>query len=140
MDKNDPEQIEYCNILASTQRTVYDTIRSVYCPILRVDVVFNARGFHHLLYDSSGTARNVCERIYKLTLMPLVIPVIKNALSVKDERDVSVRISRKKNSLKKDGKTYALSSIVGRKNPVAMRVIILRIGTGNYMFRSVMKD
>lgn len=136
--KGDP--IEYCKILTSNTKVSYEAIGNVYCPILKETVIFNANGFHHLLYEAGGTPRDVSERIYKLVLFPLVIPVIKNALSVAEERDIEVKASRKKNAPKKKGKHYALVAIVGKKKPVAVRVVLQKIGTGNLTFLSVMKN
>jgi hypothetical protein len=107
---------------------------------LKEDVIFNARGYHHLLYNSDGTARDVREIIYKLTLLPLARPVIQNATGVAEERNVKIRDGRKKSSKIKDAKTYALTANVGRKNPVDVRVILIKIGNGKLMFRSIMRD
>lgn len=132
-------QIEHCRLLTISTKTNYDAIGSVYCPILKEAVFFNSSGFHHLNYNSDGSARSVSERIYKMTLFPLVIPVIKNAIAIDDERDISVRTSRKKGSLLKKAKTHAIAALVGKKKPVEIRVILMRIGTGKLTFRSVMK-
>lgn len=133
------ESIEYCKLLTSTTRAIYEKIASIHCPILKEKVIFNAKGFHHLLYESNGKARSINERIYKLTLMPLAKAVIQNATSIDEERNVKIRVSRKKKTLLKDGKTFSLVASVGRKNPVQVRVILLRIGNGNLTFRSIMK-
>lgn len=140
MDNIKRTRIEHCRILAISTKINYDAIDVIYCPILKENVVFNARGFHHLCYESDGTPRDANEKIYKMTLFPLAIPVIKNAIGMAEERSVEVRVSRKKNTKLKKGKTYALVALVGRKNPVKIRVILLRIGNGNLMFRSIMKD
>jgi hypothetical protein len=133
------EEIKYCRILTTSARETYNAIGTTKCSILGVDIVFNARGFHHLLNNSDGTPREVREKIHKLTLLPLAVSVIKNAIAVEDERDVRIRDGRKKTSKIKKGKTYALVARVGKKNPIDVRVLILRIGNGNYMFRSIMK-
>lgn len=137
---NKQSQIDYCRLLTASARATYDSIKSVYCPILKENVVFNARGFHHLNYNSDGTPRDVSERVHKLTLFPLAIPVIKNATAIAEERDIKIRASRKKGAPTKDGKTYALAALVGRKKPVEVRVVLLRIGNGNLTFRSIMKN
>ncbi|MCX6717817.1 MAG: hypothetical protein NTU76_04050 [Candidatus Taylorbacteria bacterium] len=136
--KLDP--IEYCNILKISSRALYDRIGEVKCPILNENVVFNGRGFHHLLNNSDGTARDVNEIIHKLTFLPLAKSVIKNASRIEEERDVMIRESRKKNSKLKKAKTYCLVARVGNKKPVEVRVILLRIGDGILMFRSVMRN
>jgi hypothetical protein len=134
-----PETIAYCNQLKLTSRALYERMDKAYCSVLKEDVIFNMRGFHHLLYNSDGTARDTHEIIYKLTLLPLVKSVIKNATGICEERDIQIRDGRKKSSKLKNGKTYSLSAVVGRKSPVEVRVVLLRIGNGNLMFRSVMK-
>lgn len=135
-----PNQIIYCQTLTTSARVTYDAIGKAYCPFLKEDVIFNARGFHHLNYNSDGTARDVVERIHKLLLVPLVVPVIKNATAIAQERDIKIRESRKKAAPIKDAKTYSLVALVGRKNPIEVRVILMRIGNGILQFRSVMKD
>lgn len=138
--KSNQKQIDYCNMLIVNTRATYDTIGRVYCPILDKDIIFNAKGFHHLLYKPDGTARDIAERIYKLTLFPLAIPVIRKSMGITDERNVEVRESRKKGAKIKKGKTYALVAMVGKKKPVTTRVIVLKVGSGNFIFWSIMKD
>lgn len=70
----------------------------------------------------------------------MAISVIKNALKIEEKRVVKIRSSRKKKAKLKKGKTYTLVATVGEKKPVAVRVVILRVGDGNYMFWSVMKN
>ena len=64
--------------LLKKRREWYKKIGRVYCPILEEDVIFNSKGFHHLIYPG-GKMRPIKEQMYKLGLLPLVIPVIKNA-------------------------------------------------------------
>lgn len=68
------------------KRAWYKNVGRVYCRILNADVHFNSKGFYHLRYDSFGKARNIKEQKYKLGLLPLVIPVIKNATNVREAR------------------------------------------------------
>ena len=127
-------------MLIANTKIAYDTIGRVYCSILGENVVFNAKGFHHLLYKPDGTARDILERIYKLTLFPLAIPVIKKSMGITDKRNEEVRESRKKNAKTKKRQTCALVAMVGKKSPVATRVIVSKIGNGNLIFLSIMKD
>jgi hypothetical protein len=137
--KSKLEQIEQCRLLTSTQKVFYDSIGSVYCPALKKKVIFNSDGFRHLLYESNGKPRTVQERIYKLTLLPLVIPTIKSAASINEERDIQVRYGRKSDSKIKNGKACALVAPVGKNGLVKVRVILNKIGDGHLTFRSVMK-
>ncbi len=121
-------------------RTLYKSIEKVYCPILESDISFNSNGFHHLQYKPDGTARDTKEARYKMKLLPLAIPVIKNAVGIADKRNVKVRIGRGKRSKLKNAIAYALVAVVGAKNPVAIRVIIVKAGNGKPYFYSIMKD
>ncbi|MBI3442589.1 MAG: hypothetical protein HY007_02385 [Candidatus Sungbacteria bacterium] len=107
---------------------------------MKEKIVFNAQGFHHLFYEPDGTARNIGEIIYKLTLFPLAIPVVKNATSIAEKRSAEVRKSRKKRAPLQKAKYYALVAKVGTKNPVAVRVILRKVGGGNLIFWSIMKN
>ena len=138
--KSRNQLIQYCQELIIKTKSNYIKIKKVYCPTLKENVVFNAKGFHHILYESGGTPRTVEEKIYKLTLIPLAPAVIRNAIKIKGVRDVEVRVSRKNRTVLKKGKAYSLVATVGRKNPVAVRVILLRIGNGQLAFRSIMKN
>src|SRR3990167_11366574 len=84
------KQIAYCALLSTTTRTIYNSIDRVFCEILQKNVVFNAKGYHHLHNKPDGTARNVSEKIHKLTLVPLAVPVIKNATAINEEREVLI--------------------------------------------------
>jgi len=138
--ESNQKQINHCKTLIINTKATYNSIKKIYCPILEEYVVFNAKGFHHLLYKPDGTARDIVEKIYKLTLFPLAIPVIKNSIGITEERNIEIRENRKKNAKIKKGKTYALVAMVGRKKPIAIRVIILKVGNGNFIFWSIMKD
>ncbi|MDP3763971.1 MAG: hypothetical protein Q8Q92_05070 [bacterium] len=134
------KKLEYCRILTLTTKTTYNQIGEVDCPILGEKVAFTAKGFHHLSNKPDGTVRDVEERIHKLVLVPLAVPVIKNCIGITEERYVEIRASRKKGAKILKGKTYTLVAKVGRKKPVAVRVILLRVIGGKLIFWSIMKD
>ncbi len=137
MQKQESENLK---IVISTTKNFYKSIKEIYCPILNTKIIFNSIGLRHLMYKPDGTARNSKEVVYKMKLFPLAIPTIKNAVRIAEERKINFRVNRKKNSKHKRAKTFSLVAIVGKKNPVAVRVIILRVGNGNYSFYSIMKD
>ena len=135
------KRIESCKVLSSRTRTVYDFVDRVFCQALQKNIVFNAKGFHHLHYKPDGTARTVNERIHKLRLFPLAVAVIRNATSIGEEREIVIFKSRKKNTRKVKAKQYALVATVGRRKPVRVRVIIMDIeNSQNPIFWSIMKD
>jgi len=116
----------------------YDKLERVYCPCIKTHVVFNARGFYHLRYHTSGRGRGRKEQIYKLNLLPLATPVIKNAKNIHFyEQRAYVTIGRKKGE-KKPAEYWALIGVVG-KQKTKVKVILRRVGTGNIIFWSIMK-
>lgn len=133
-------QIKYCELLSARTKTTYLSFGKVFCPILNKTIVFNSKGFHHLHYKSDGTARKIPEKIHKLRLVPLAIPVIKNAIEIYGERTIKMARSRKKGKAKIMAKQYALEAIVGRKKPIKVRVIILETeNSENPIFWSIMR-
>jgi len=114
-------------------RDWYKKVGKVYCPILNEYIFFNSKGFYHLRYDSHGKMRSVKEQMYKIGLLPLVIPVIKNATQVYDYK--------KKEYSKPLGKYFEiwqLNEVVGQQS-TTVSVVLRRIGTGNITFLSVWK-
>jgi hypothetical protein len=72
--------------LLEERRGWYKTIGKVHCPCLGVEVAFNSRGFRHVLYDGEGRPRSLQDRIRRLSLLPLVIPMIKHAKKIHEHR------------------------------------------------------
>jgi hypothetical protein len=70
-----------------------------------------------------------------------VIPVIKNAVGISEERMQIIRIGRGSRTRKRNGRVFSLVTTVGKKKPVSVRVLILKFENSNqYIFYSVMKD
>lgn len=119
--------------LLKEKRTWYKALRKCHCPVLNEQVVFNSKGFHHLLFDGLGHARTRKERMYRMGLLPLVIPVLKTATAIKEY--VPQAYSK---SLNKMVEYWVLKETVGRQNTV-VTVVLRRIGSGNVTFYSVWK-
>lgn len=115
------------------RRSWYKAIGRVYCPILNDHVIFNSKGFYHLRYDTFGKKRSVKEQSYKLGLLPLVIPVIKNAAKIHDYKK-----EQYSKPLGKYFEIWELREIVGKQKTM-VSVILRRIGNGNITFLSVWK-
>jgi hypothetical protein len=119
--------------LLNEKRVWYKAIQKVYCPILKEDIIFNSKGFHHLLYDGLGHARSLKERMYRLGLLPLAIPVIKTCTKIHEY--TSPMYSK---SLDKNVEYWVLKEKVGKQETL-VTVILRRIGTGNITFYSIWK-
>ncbi|MES2023818.1 MAG: hypothetical protein V4439_03985 [Patescibacteria group bacterium] len=111
----------------------YKTIGKVHCPILNEEIIFNSKGFYHLRYDSHGKQRNIKEQQFKMGLLPLVIPVIKNAKSIFDYKK-----QQYSKPLGKYFEIWELKEIAG-KSGATVSVVLRRIGDGNITFLSVWK-
>ncbi len=109
----------------------YKTINSVFCPILDEEVVFNSKGFYHLKYKSSGTKRPKKEQMYKIGLLPLVIPVIKKASEVHDYKKIN-------SDSNKTTEIWELRALAGKQD-TQVSVVLRRMGDGKIHFFSVWK-
>jgi hypothetical protein len=127
--------------LLSRRREEYKKYSSVYCPCLKGDIVFTSDGFNHLRFHVDGTPRNPNEQMYKLGLVPLVIPVIKNAKQIEEYRKLLAPAGRKKKNNKnlKEIQYWSVVAKVG-KQKTSVRVILRKVGEGKIHFWSVMKS
>ena len=129
------------NLLLEKRRKEYKLFNRAYCPCLSQYINFNSNGFNHLRFKVDGTPRNPKEQMYKMGLLPLVIPVIKNATQIQEYRPIMAPIGRKKIDGKKNLKEveyWSLIAIVGKRK-TKIKVIIRKIGTGKLHFWSVFK-
>jgi hypothetical protein len=117
--------------LLEERRTWYKSIKRVYCPILKEYIIFNSKGFNHLIYPNVKW-RSKKEQSYKLGLLPLVVPVIKKSIEISTYEKCFVK------DLGKEAEFWTLTEIVGKQKTLT-KVILRRIGTGNITFLSVMK-
>lgn len=125
-------------LLKENMRKRYDSIRTpVHCKCLNQDVYFNSRGFHHLLYDGSGKARTLDQARSRLVLIPLILPVIQNAVNTSYQK-IYARKNRKKSSESVMIEMWGLEASVG-KSKAKIKVILRREENSKIIFWSVMK-
>jgi len=122
------------------QRARYDTHPSTHCPALRADVIFNAKGFHHLQSHTDGKMRTVKEQLHKINLLPFVVQIIKTASHV-EHRNRMAPAARKKVDGKKVIKNVDYWSITGTPETSSeqIKIILRKVGNGQLHFWSVMK-
>lgn len=114
------------------QKAFYNSIVSIFCPILNETVYFTSEGFNHLLYENYGKPRTPAEKFMKLKCLSHVPKVVKNC-----SRQVAIRkIRRKTKGVWKNGLHFEL--VHGVKTGASIRVIVEKIGTGHHRFWSVM--
>jgi hypothetical protein len=127
--------------LLNGRRTEYKKYRPVYCACLREYVFFNANGFNHLRYHIDGRPRKPAAQMYKLGLLPLVIPAIRAAPCADQYVRRLAPVGRKKKDgekILKEVQYWSLIAVVGQKG-VKIKVVLRKIGTGQLHFWSVMK-
>lgn len=105
----------------------YKTIGKVWNPLLGKYVVFSSKGFRHLRYKQGNKPRPIKDQIYRLTLLPLAIPVIKNSQTIYDYTKRS------------DFEIWELRETVG-KNSASISVVLRKIRNGNLTFLSIWKN
>lgn len=116
--------------LVGQRRAWYKALGAIYCPCLRADVRFNAKGFYHLLYDGNGMPRPRDEQIRRLMLLPLVPEIIANVRSVGGNQMIK-------------GIEYLVLQkqiITSTNQNVLARVIIRKKASGNYYYHSIMDE
>lgn len=119
--------------LLTSRKTWYENIRKIYCPCLNEYIYFNSKGFHHIKYDGSGKARTIKERMYRLGILPLSVPVIRNATKTYEYKQPEYS-----DKTKKKVAYWALKEKVG-KQKTTVTVVLRKIGSGNITFYSIMK-
>lgn len=119
--------------LEKEMKALYKTLNKAYCPCLKEDVVFNAKGFHHLKYDGLNKMRKIKTQMYKMGLLPLAVPVIKKAIEI--DKYIPKRYLK---NIGKYAEGWSLKAVVGKQKTI-VKVILRRIGNGNITFLSIMK-
>lgn len=112
-------------------RAYYRTLQQCFCPALNETVFFNSSGIQHLLYKGKGRVpRTQRERIYRLSLLPFVVLVLSSAAEVTERILSHTPLVI----------TWSLVSLVSTVNGYqTIKVIVIRKGSGNCYFLSVMR-
>lgn len=106
-------------------RREYKAYKSVYSPALEEVVIFNSKGFNHLLSKEKGIPRERKEQKYKLSLLSFVTEVIRNAELNESNRKI---------------KGIEYWSVVANVGKAKIRVVLRKIGSkGKTHFWSVMR-
>jgi hypothetical protein len=108
----------------------------VRCKCLNQDIYFNSDGFNHLIFNGLGSRRTIAEIRHKVRLIPLIVPVIKTATRL-DYEKMMVKKNRKANAPMVLAEFWGIEAEVGKSN-ITVKVVVRRIGNGNFHFRSVM--
>ena len=132
---------KYFNSRKERVREIYNKQKTIFNPFLQAQVILNSDGFHHLSF-SDRRERSKEEQLLKFNLLPLALDIIKKSGTVQEYRKEPVRIGRPSKdgfSTTKIAEYFGFVAIVGEKK-IKVRVIVRRVGDGNFTFWSVMPD
>ncbi|MCL2001827.1 hypothetical protein FWG76_00270 [Candidatus Saccharibacteria bacterium] len=120
--------------LVALRKLEYSKLKSVQCPLLKEDVLFNNQGFRHLTHDGRGHLRSATVQKMRLNLLTDVCEVIKKADAL-GAPDRIVPARHPENRLAKEVCYHELYYRFHSRKAVA--VILRRIGGGQLHFYSV---
>jgi hypothetical protein len=131
---------EYFNNKKEIARTIYFSQKEVYSPYFKAKVILNSDGFHHLQF-SSRKERNKNEQIYKFSLLPLGLEILRKSATIQEYRKLLTPIGNKSNGdgfvPMKEVEYWGMIAIIGEEQ-IKVKTILRRVGNGNVVFWSVM--
>lgn len=101
----------------------YKTLINTFCPYLKSNVEFTAKGFNHLVYKSDRTRRNESEVYTRMCALPLVAEIISSSGTLQEIE-----------KLESGQVYYAFIAIINDKK---YKVIVSSTHDDRYLFRSV---
>ncbi len=133
-------ETDYFNMRKEKAREIFSAQKTIYNPYFKTAIVLNSDGFHHLQF-SSRTERSKGEQLFKFSLLPLGLEIIRKSGTIQEYRRLLTPIGKpspNNGSIPmKEVEYWGLVAIVG-ENKIKMRTIIRRVGDGNITFWSVM--
>ncbi len=135
-----PSNENYFNEKKEKAKQLFSNRPKIHCPYFKTDIILNSDGFHHLQF-SARRERNKREQLFKFSLLPLALEIIKKSGTIQEYRKILTPIGKKSS---RDGATpmknveyWGMVAIVG-ENAIKVKAILRRIGDGNIIFWSVM--
>lgn len=121
-------------------KALYKSNPSIYNPYFKIKIILNSDGFHHLQF-SARRERTKKEQYLKFSFLKYGLEILRNAGTVQEYRELYSPIGNKRSS---DGAVsmkkvfyWGFIGIVGERR-LKVRLVVRRIGDGNYTFWSVM--
>ena len=125
--------------LIADSKEIYDKVGSIACPGLdHAKVHFTSDGFHHLIYTTTRRERPEKEQAAKLRFLAEAIELIKLSTTYQEYEERRLRVP-----FKRHGKTVTDWAdvrywvLIGFMNRKKIRVVIRRIGQGQFHFWSI---
>lgn len=105
----------------------YKKIDKIYCPYLKTEVVFNSKGFWHIIYTARNKKRDKKTQQFRFQLLNKAVKVLKVTTTLQEyEQDVAKRIHY-----------YGFIAII---DSWKLKVIVKKRGTGQPYFWSIIPN
>lgn len=119
----------------------YQKVGTAYCPALKVEVVFNSDGFHHLRYDNHRSERDKKVQRNKFMFLDEAIEIIKTSTTIQEYRSGICPVGKADRSGFRKTKIvewFGFFAITNFDRQIRVKTVIRRVGEGQYHFWSVM--
>jgi hypothetical protein len=116
----------------------YKKVGSIHCPVLKLDVAFNAKGLDHIKLKSWNKARNEKDQYTRLKLLHLVPEIITHSHTLQGEMSGN-RFERVKINSRWEHKMCLVNyfEFIAIVHSCRLRVIVKRVNGGPAYFWSV---
>jgi len=119
---------------------IYSRQRTIHSPYFKSDISLTSNGFHHLQF-SDRHERSKEEQVLKFTLLPLGLKVLQQAATVQEYRKLLCPVGEK--AIRDGSRPMKLVEWWGFvaifiPQDIKIRVIVRKVGNGNFNFWSVM--
>ena len=119
----------------------YKKIGTVYCPYLKTNVVFNSKGFRHMIYKGGGKKRDEDSQILRFILLDKAVNVLSITTTLQEYQSESLEML-----VKEHGKhiskivTIVYFGFIAIIENFKFKVIVKKIGNGHLFFWSVIPN
>jgi hypothetical protein len=107
----------------------YKKIKKVYCPYLKRNIYFTAKGFWHIMYRSRRTKREIKTQLLRLELLKKAVKLLKITTTLQEYEEVLIG--------KKHIYFFGFIGIFGKDK---IKVIVKRRSKGKYIFWSIIPN
>ena len=84
----------YFNERKEKARQIYSSYTKIYNPYFKTEIILNSDGFHHLQF-SARRERNKREQLFKFSLLPLGLEIIKKSGTIQEYRKILTAVGKK---------------------------------------------
>ena len=116
----------------------YATIGDVFCPYLKGEVSFNAKGLEHLKFKERGKARVVMDQYVRLKLLPLAPRIIRQSNTLQELFETK-RLEQQKINSRWERRLVSVTyyGFVAIINGARIKIIVKDVKGGNKFFWSL---